>query len=531
MDYQPLDHEYDAVPYAFLTHRRTHPNYLAVMGSILGMSPAAPENSRVLEVGCAMGGNIIPMAYSLPESEFLGIDYSNKQVQFGRDAIHSLGLENIKMECLDIVEASPALGTYDYIIAHGIYSWVPTQVRDSLMALFNKHLAPQGIAYISYNTYPGWHMMEIVRATMLFATRDLTDPKEIGKSSQDIVEFMIGSIPAGLTAYKSVFETYKNSMVSKQNLGEDEAIRLMLHDEIATVNDPVYFRDFAAQAGRHGLQYLTESNFAKVINPRLSPETLTDLENMSNNIVDFEQYLDLLNNRSFRRTLLVHESIDINRQVRPEQVTKFRFMSRVKPEADDVDLSPEVKVSFEGSDGAVFTTNHPLSKAALLFLSEVQPKAVPFDELIERAFEKIDAVGDINLKTEKLSVAASLLQAYSYSSSLVDFEMLPSKFVTEISKYPQSSRLARWQLSMGFQATNLRHERVEIDPIASRLLTNIDGTNSYDDLLQMMMDRYNQGLFKLQEDQLVEAGGLEPFLRKELNTYLLFFSRTALLEA
>ena len=190
-----------------------------------------------------------------------------------------------------------------------------------------------------------------------------------------------------------------------------------------------------------------------------------------------------------------------------------------------------MKVSFEGSDGAVFTTNHPLSKAALLYLRDVQPTAVPFDQLLEGGLRKLDYPDELDLQIEKYSVAASLLQAYSYSSNLVDFEMMSSMFTTELSDYPLASRLARWQISEGFQATNLRHERVELDPIASRLLANLDGTNNYDDLLQMMITRYEEGLFKVPEDQLAEAGGPEPVFRKELDAYLFFFSRSALLEA
>ncbi|GMQ78590.1 MAG: methyltransferase regulatory domain-containing protein [Anaerolineae bacterium] len=531
MDYQPLDHEYDALPYAFLTHRKTHPNYLAVMGSIFGMKPAQPEKCRVLEVGCAIGGNIIPMAYSLPESQILGIDYSANQIQFGREAIESLGLGNIEMERLDIVETPSNLGVFDYIIAHGVYSWVPQPVRESLLALCRRHLAPQGIAYISYNTYPGWHMMEMVREVMLFASKNSADAKEIANRSSHIIDFMIDGIPPGLTAYRSVFETYKRSMDSRKVIGSDEAVSLMFHDELAAFNDPIYFRDFADHAAKHKLQYLSETNFAKVMNPRLTPEILKEIESMSDNLIDFEQFLDFLSNGSFRRTLLVHENVDINRRVRPENVRNFRFMSRARPQSKDPDLSPEVKESFEGSDGAVFTSNHSLSKAAFLYLRENQPKAIPFDTLFEGALNLIEGVDGLNLETEKHSVAASLLQAYSYSSSLVDFESMDSRFITEISDRPLASRVARWQVSKGFQPTNLRHERVEIDLLASTILTSLDGTNNYDDLLNMVVSHYKEGLFKLPDDKVKDAGGPERLLAKELDTYLKFFARSGLLEA
>jgi methyltransferase-like protein len=320
-------------------------------------------------------------------------------------------------------------------------------------------------------------------------------------------------------------------MAKRNAIGSDDAVSLMFHDELAAVNEPIYFRDFADHAGKHRLQYLSETNFAKVMNPRLTAETLKELESMSDNLIDFEQFLDFLSNVSFRRTLLVHENVDINRRVKPENVRNFRFMSRAKPLSEDPDLSPEVKESFEGSDGAVFTSNHSLSKAALLYLRENQPKAIPFGALFEGAINLIDSVDGLNLEAEKYSVAASLLQAYSYSSSLVDFETMDTTFITEISGLPLASRVARWQVSKGFQPTNLRHERVDLDPLASTILVSLDGTNNYEDLLHMVVSKYEDELFKLPDDKLNDAGGPKQLLAKELDTYLGFFARSALLEA
>ena len=82
IDQLPPD-SYDDLPYPSLSYAQTHPDRLASMATLLGLEPAPVERCRVLDVGCAVGGNIIPMAYALPNSEFVGIDYSGRQIDIG----------------------------------------------------------------------------------------------------------------------------------------------------------------------------------------------------------------------------------------------------------------------------------------------------------------------------------------------------------------------------------------------------------------------------------------------------------------
>ena len=154
---------YDAIPYPNLGYSHTHPDHLATLATLLGLDPASPEKCRVLELGTASGWNIIPFAHAFPESQFVGIDISPIQIQEGQAAIQALGLQNIRLEARDILEITPELGEFDYIIAHGVYSWVPPEVRDALMRVCKQNLAPNGVVYISYNTYPGSYMTRMVR--------------------------------------------------------------------------------------------------------------------------------------------------------------------------------------------------------------------------------------------------------------------------------------------------------------------------------------------------------------------------------
>ena len=124
---------YDEVPYQSDPLIETHPDSLATAATLLGMTPAPVDQCRVLELGCAVGGNLIPMAAAQPESQFLGIDISSRQVAAGQALINATGLGKIKLECADILDLDESIGQFDYIICHGVYNWVPRPAQRKIL--------------------------------------------------------------------------------------------------------------------------------------------------------------------------------------------------------------------------------------------------------------------------------------------------------------------------------------------------------------------------------------------------------------
>ena len=149
---------YDTVAYPSYPLRQAHPDLLATIATLHGLNPARPSRCRVLELGGGDGANLIPLAYAFPESAFLGIDLAPTPVQSGRNCIAELGLTNLELRCDDVMNLPADLGRFDYIIAHGLYSWVPSTVRDHIMSIAHDHLAPHGVLYVSFNVYPGCHI-------------------------------------------------------------------------------------------------------------------------------------------------------------------------------------------------------------------------------------------------------------------------------------------------------------------------------------------------------------------------------------
>src|SRR5215208_1269478 len=190
---QATPNTYDEVSYPSYPFPQSHPNRLAVLATLFGMNPAPVEDCRVLEIGCGDGANLIPMALLLPQSRFVGVDLAAHPIAKGQAMTEALGLSNITLQQLDIMNLSSDFGQFDYVIAHGVYSWVPPAVRDKLLAICKANLTPEGVAYISYNTYPGGHLRQMMREMMLFHVRDIQEPDERIRQSRALISSLAQS--------------------------------------------------------------------------------------------------------------------------------------------------------------------------------------------------------------------------------------------------------------------------------------------------------------------------------------------------
>ncbi|NLX42810.1 MAG: methyltransferase domain-containing protein, partial [Chloroflexi bacterium] len=284
MPTQGLATSYDEVPYPWLCYRPSHPSHLFVCATLLGLSPAPAETCRVLELGCALGGNLLPMAASLPGASFVGIDLSPAQIASGQQAVDALGLRNVSLQTKDLSDVTPALGTFDYIIAHGIYSWVPPTVRDHLLRVCHENLAPNGVAYVSYNTLPGWHMILSLREMMLHHARTATDPLAQAALARELIAFLAEATADEDNPIEGTLMGAWRSILRVQNGDPRQQVdAALLHDELAQWNDPVYFYQFVEHAGAHGLQFLVEADWHLSVLDNLPAAVASRILDMSTN--------------------------------------------------------------------------------------------------------------------------------------------------------------------------------------------------------------------------------------------------------
>lgn len=527
---------YDQIPYPNLSHAQSHPDHLATLATLLDLEVTPVEHCRVLELGCAGGGNLIPMAYGLPKSEFVGIDVSQRQITDGQNAAAALGLRNVTFEHRDILDVTPDLGEFDYIIAHGIYSWVSPEVQDKILLICKQNLAPNGVAYVSYNTYPGWHMMSIIRDAMRYHTRRLTDPGERAAQGRAMLDFLAEFASTENAAHGHLLKVYADFLEGELKGASARGDAFLLRDELAEVNAPVYFYQFVERAAQHGLQYLVEANFPTVFPDNYSPEVKQALQNMVQDPIEAEQYMDFLCNRAFRRTLLCHETTTLQQTLTPERVRGLYATSRACPVADDPDIHAVAVEQFRCSTGATLSIDHPVSKAAMIYLADTWPQAVLFEDLLSTARSLLgedteSEVGSASLTRDGFVLGANLLRAYGYSPQLVGLHTCTPPLVREVSERPRASPVARFQTQDGTVVTNLWHKRVRLDPLQRHLLRHLDGTRDRTALLNDLTSLVTEGVLTVQQEggPVEDSSVTRTILAQGLEQHLHILAQAALL--
>ena len=253
MDNNPSS--YDEISYPGHAYPQTHPDRLASLARLFGMKPAPVDQCRVLELGCGNGSNLIPMAITLPDSYFLGIDLAMRPIASGNDLIRDLALKNIELRQQDLMEYETT-GQYDYIIAHGLYSWVPQAIQQKILGILASNLGPQGVAFISYNAHPGGHLRTMLREMMLFHVREIQDPAQKISQARAFMGFLL-SARLEEDPYRMLLKKEAERVLTYPE-GH------LYHDDLGETNYFFYFHEFMKEASRHGLQYLAEADFSEM---------------------------------------------------------------------------------------------------------------------------------------------------------------------------------------------------------------------------------------------------------------------------
>ena len=371
---------YDVVPYSGNPTRadRPHPDHLATVARLFGLATPPVDECRVLELGCASGANLIPMAVSIPGAAFVGIDLSERQVEQGRETIQSLDLENIKLIAGSIDEIGPHHGMFDYIICHGVYSWVPQKTQDHILHVCSKNLAAGGVAFVSYNTYPGWFMRGMVRRMLKFHAGQFSDPATQLEQARALLDFLSQATSGSDAAYHAFLSRELNILRQCPDA-------YVFHEHLEKVNEPLFFHEFIERAAAHGLRYLAEPHLWEMVPVNDPPHVAEVLGRLGTNIIHFEQYLDFLRNRTFRRTLLCHEHDVPDRDIGPERLHEFWASSPLRRRGSGGAFTGADEWEFAVAGGISAKVSAPVHKAVLVALEGVWPSGLNCDRLAAEA--------------------------------------------------------------------------------------------------------------------------------------------------
>ncbi len=480
------DTTYDAVPYDDRVFYRTHPDVLAAVATLHDLDPVPVGRCRVLELGCAVGGNLIPMALGLPNASFVGIDLSPSQIATGNEIVRTLGLRNVELVAKSITEIDASFGQFDYILCHGVYSWVPRVVQDAILTTCAERMTPNGIAYVSYNTYPGWHLRGMVRELMQHHARRFEEPATRIREARAFLDLVLTvqqrRNPGG--AFGAVLQEEARGL-------RDAPDDYLFHEHLEDYNAPLYFEEFVERASAHSLAYVDDAR------PRDPMDSVADelrdaVDALATTPLAREQYVDLLTNRTFRRSLLCRAERRPDAARHATRIERLSLTARVRPTSTTPDLSPGVVERFQAFDtAAAISTDDAALKSILVRLASLWPRGMSFASMAE-AFAR---AGDV---AHREGLAEAVLRCYL--AGLVELHTRVPSCAPVPGARPIASPLARLQAERQPRVTNLLHRAVVLGDADRLLLQYVDGTRDRSALADVLTAAVVDGRFRLENE-------------------------------
>jgi methyltransferase-like protein/SAM-dependent methyltransferase len=484
---------YDAVPYPSHAFAVSHPDQMYTMARMFKLEAAIPDNASVLELGCASGGNIIPVALQMRNARVVGVDLSGHQIAEGQARVEKLGLKNIKLLAQDFQSIDESFGQFDYIICHGVFSWVPEEAQRRILEVCRERLTENGVAYISYNANPGWFMRGMIREMMLYHVAKIDEPRIKIKQARALLAFLVHSTEGQTTPYASILK-------SELDLLARQPDSYLFHDHLEANNRPMFFYQFLELAHQQQLQFVSEAHLPSMITSNLPPKAAEALTNLTNDIHQRGQYTDFVTNRTFRQTLLCRAGRMLDRQLDPARIEAGNFAGnfRLPDPAQMNDLSATTEVAFETATKQTIKSSGPGFKAMLFTLLEAWPQALSIDQISARVEVKVAvlaASGNAVPMPSKREMAGYLLQLVARGD--IELRLLPDRFANLISDRPMVSPLSRIEAQSGTMITSQRHNMFKVDELTRLVLAQLDGQKTRDNLVDLLEKMVAEGLLNV----------------------------------
>lgn len=486
---QAISNAYDETPYLSNALPQTAPGHLRAVAHLYGLDSAPPARARVLELGCAAGGNLIPFAAAHPDAQVIGIDLSAEQVNSGREVVQRLGLRNLDLRALSITDIDDSLGQFDYIICHGVFSWVPPVVREAILRVCRNNLAPEGIAFISYNVYPGWKTFDILRDAIQLNSFSAAAPAEKLEKAKE----MLGLLQHGLSPNNPMREAIRQAAHTLSRQPD----YYLFHEYLEMINSPCYFLEFIASIQQAGLAYVSDTQPEGSFPSNYGEATVAALAAMS---VDAdramrEQYLDFACGRQFRQSVLVRAERAGQILERPEasHFSSMFISAQLLPQTEQDRVHPSHR-HYRTPANTGLATQEPSLIALIEALVEQWPAPIPFDRAVQIVGSKSELVGDA------LTHATLLHLVTLMNCGALRYRREPLAYGKDSSK-PQlipglrELIVATNEKTLPIGHYNLWHQCVTLSaaPAARYVAALLDGSRTYTNVRTQLRDALTSG--------------------------------------
>lgn len=482
----------------------THPRQLCAAALVRGFTPPEISNARILELGCATGGNLTPIAASLPNAFCVGIDPFEEQITNARQRAQAAGVSNVTYLPLGVSDMDQLEGPFDFIIAHGLYSWISDEHRADTLRLCQKLLSPRGIAYISYNTYPYWHTAQVTRGLLRWRYSQLRSIRGREPESAEVVKASLELLKVyGLHAQEQ-------SVPNLRALYQKSYSRLsllpswyLIHEYLLENNRAFYFEEWAQTAKAQDLIYLADAspNTELSIN-YISSALRRELSSIATSDISLHQACDLLINRSIRRSLLCHSTPTSSFSLNDGSQKVWTHPEFLKNHGDDVyvasPLSPigevaSLKDNLHTKDlrsefASGYITSSIYENALLLILAAAWPDSLSINETLNQSQQLLYDL-DCCPPSALSRLHASLQELIFYEHVLPPtFGKITSTYSPSPSNHPKALQHLLWPMEEHGSLTNRFHSSSFPSGPLHWLIPHLDGTRDQAALVKILQE-------------------------------------------
>ncbi|AOR59115.1 methyltransferase domain-containing protein [Pectobacterium parmentieri] len=492
---QAIAQSYDRQVYESGAFSFSSPGHLRAAAQLFGLESVPLAQARVLELGCAGGGNLLPFALAYPQAHVVGVDLSTMQVEQGQELVAALGIKNLHLQAMSLTDITPEFGEFDYIIAHGVFSWIPPEVRNGMLRVMRENLSPNGIAYISYNTYPGWKAGDIVRDAMLLHSHGLQDDETRLNSAKAVLNLLSKGI-----ASNNAMSTALVNVVNHLSAQSDHYIT---HEYLETFNSPCYLLEFADLLQQNGLEHVGDAEIHTELAIIYGEHVQLNhsLVAMGQPRVLRQQYLDFAIGRNFRKSIVVHQQRAEQVRVSPdlEQLADLRWAGYFE-ETSPAEATPKGMRRFVNHNNNDLLTRSKTMLAVIQSLTEAWPATLDVDTLAAKVKVTLGNSDDTEMRQAVLAELQLLFRLgrlrYTLDTGPYDHydktaAMAKPKLVASLAYLVAK----RHEQGLGIKIHNLWHETVNLalNDAERFLLPNLDGSRSTMELRTLLRDALYQG--------------------------------------
>ena len=444
----------------------THPGRIAAVAALLGRGCAPAEKCCVLEIGCGSGLNLLSMAQQLPDSAFLGIEASSQRVEAGRVLAGKAGIGNARFEAMPIAGAGAALGQFDYVVCHGVFSRLAPDLQKQLLQTIKARLAPEGIALVSYDVLPGWALPLELRRMLAYRSRRFNGPVGKLRAVRELITVLAQSLGGREDGWSRSMEPLLKQVAS---LSDEQLVRDFLQEGSA----PCHFHEFASRAAEAGLAYFAEADFHTHMGLALPAAQRARIGRLAADPIEFEQYADFVAERAFRSSLLVHAAAGRRESVGPARIGNLYLRAEVRPETD-----AEGGIVFANGAGLKLKPKTEAVQAALAVLAAAAPRSLGFDEI------RLETGRRIGREVDPPRLASDLQAALECGA--LTAATRPVAAPVSLPERPLGSALARALAATQDALPTLDHRAVRLEPLARLTLLYLNGTRDRAELIRLL---------------------------------------------